>query len=228
MICRCPYCQHLVEGEPQPICPACGKVRVVPKMREPNPRLARQRVIENIWRENEQKKATLQGTLTPSTFRNPKLYFGLMLFMGIAGLILFSATDKAVERKHISPEQRTRNNLDVLAEALGRYRFHTGAYPTLRQGGLAALVREPAFEQAPNWDGPYISHLAKDAWNSPFFYVPPADGNELPDLFSSGPDQQPNTPDDLRPDPSCFDPGTDWTNGWVRAHDRLPGVTVGQ
>ena len=122
MTYRCPYCKHPIAGEPRPACPSCGKTMVVPKMREPNPRIARQRIIENIWREAEQKKAELHGVITPKTLRNPKFYFGLLLFLFVIGMVLFNAVDRAVERKQnvISPEMRTFRNLDVLAEARSR------------------------------------------------------------------------------------------------------------
>ena len=170
---RCPYCKGLIEGEPPPTCPSCGKMMIVPKMRESNARTIRQRTIENIWREAEQKKAELHGTITPKTLRNPKLYFGLLLFFGMVGALLFDKTDKAVARSQdrTSPEMRTLRNLDVLAEALGRYRFHCGAYPTPRQGDLGALVRDPGAKRAPDWNGPYISQLGRDAWGTPFVYA---------------------------------------------------------
>lgn len=199
---------------------------VVPKMRETNERMARNRKIDAIWRENEQKKAELQGVLAPSMFRNPKFYFGMMIFMSIIGLALFTATDKAVERKKASPELRTLRNLDVLAEGLGRYHFHVGRYPTARQGGLGALVRAPGPVIDPKWKGPYINLLCKDAWGTPYFYEMPKREGDVPMLFSCGPDRKPNTADDLKPDPSKFDPGTEWTNGWVSAEERVPGVII--
>ena len=45
-----------------------------------------------------------------------------------------------------------------------------------------------------------------------------------PDVYSAGPDLRPDTKDDLRPAPECFDPGTDWTNGWLKVEDRLPDI----
>lgn len=223
---KCPYCQHLIEGEVKPHCPSCGKVMVVPKMRETSERFARHRKIEAIWRENEQKKAELHGVLSPSMFRNPKFYFALMFIMTAIGYALFSATDKAVDRKKTSPELRTLRNLDVLAEALGRYHFHVGRYPSVRQGGLGALVRAPGPIIDPKWKGPYINLLCKDEWGMPYVYEVPKKQGELPTLFSCGPDRVPNTADDLKPDPVKFDPGTAWTNGWVAAEERVPGVKI--
>lgn len=222
----CPYCKKLIERELLPHCPECGKVMVVPKMREPSKRRTRIRKIDAIWYENEQKKAELHGALPTSMFRNPKFYFGMMIIMAVIALSLFQATDKAVERKTVSAEMRTFKNLDVLAQAIGRYHFHVGRYPNPRYGGLAALVRDPGEKTAENWQGPYISLLCKDAWGVPFIYEPPKTDGEMPMLFSCGPDKLPNTADDLKPDPVRFDPGTDWTNGWVAAEERIPGVKI--
>jgi len=198
---------------------------VVPKMREPNPRIARYRTIEKIWRETEQKKMELQGVIPASSLRkSPRFYMGVVLVLAVIGVLVLSRSDNSMDRKR-SPELRALNNLDVLAEALGRYRFHAGEYPTAQQG-LAALVRDPGIEKVPDWNGPYISHLPKDFWDNPYVYAPPETPDGLPTLFSCGPDRLPNTPDDLKPDPARFDPGTEWTNGWLRAEDRLPGVRI--
>lgn len=188
--------------------------------------MTRIRKIDAIWRENEEKKAELQGALTPNMFRNPKFYLGLVVILAAIGFSVIYATDQAVERQKVSGEMRTLKNVTVLAEALGRYHFHVGRYPTLRQGGLGALVRAPAREVEPGWNGPYISLLCKDGWGVPFVYEPPQDQGALPTLFSCGPDKTPHTTDDIKPDPAKFDPGTEWTNGWVSAEQRIPGVNI--
>lgn len=180
----------------------------------------RRRALNRIAREYEQKKAELQGAVPPTLFRNPRFYLGVIAVLALIGGSLFTATDRAVQKREVSPPMRTLRHLDVLAEALGRYRFHVGSYPTPAQG-LAALVRDP---HVPKWDGPYINLLRKDPWETPFVYAPPTNG--LPILFSCGPDKKPGTPDDLHPDPARFEPGTEWTNGWVSAEKRLIGVTV--
>jgi len=227
MTYRCPYCKNRIEGEPQPKCPSCGKTMVVPKMRAPNARIARYRMMDNIWRETEQKKAELQGPVAPSTFaKKARFYVFIILVLLVIAVLLLNQTDNVVEGKRM-PERRTITNLDVLAEALGRYHFHTGSYPTTRQG-LGALVRDPGEKEVPGWDGPYISHLPRDMWDTPYVYAPPAEEGGLPTLFSCGPDRLPGTPDDLRPDPAYFDPGTEWTNGWLRAEERLQGVRIGR
>lgn len=220
MTYRCPYCQRALGAAPQPRCPGCGKVMAVPNRRGPSERLAKKRTIENLWREAERKKAELEGALPPSLLRSPKFYFGAIVLLAALGAALFSATDRTLDRRKESPAMRALRHLDTLAVALGRYRFHTGSFPSAEQG-LAALVRDP---QVPKWDGPYISLLKNDPWGTPFVYEPAAGG--LPGLASCGPDRARGTADDLTPDPARFDPGTAWTNGWVSAGLRLPGVNV--
>ena len=218
---RCPYCQQSLLGDaPRPRCPACGKVMVVPAMRETSVRMARKRKIDHIWRECERQMSELHGAVTPGLWRNPKVYFGVVLVLAVIGGVVFQATDRAVQRKAEPPHLRAMRHVDVLAEALGRYRFHIGTYPDAAQG-LAALVRDP---QVAAWDGPYINQLRKDPWGTPYGYEPATNGP--PEVFSCGADRLRGTPDDVRPDPARFDPGTDWTNGWVSARERLPGVTV--
>ena len=192
----------------------------VPERKYTERRRAKRRILNLIEHEYERKKAELQSVVPPTLFRNPKFYFGVILVLLLVGGALFNATDHAVQRLEVTPALRALRNLDALAEALGRYRFHTGQFPD-REQGLAALVRDP---QVPKWNGPYVNLLRDDPWKTPFVYEPATNG--LPTLFSCGPDQLPGTPDDLRPDPARFEPGTAWTNGWVSAEERLPGVKI--
>ena len=221
MFYRCPYCKKSLGETLQPRCPGCGKVMVVPAMRESSERTARKRKIENLWRKTEQQKAELRGVVTPGLFHNPKFYFGVIVVLAVLGVSLFRATDSAATRQAEAPYLRATRHVDVLAEALGRYRFHTGAFPDTAQG-LAALVRDP---QVPQWNGPYINQLRKDPWGTPYVYEN-AGPDGLPVVLSCGPDKTRGTPDDLTADAARFDPGTAWTNGWVSARERLPGITV--
>jgi general secretion pathway protein G len=180
----------------------------------------RHRALERIHKQYERSRQELEGAFVPSVLRNPTFYFGVMFVLALIGMLLFGAADRSVSRNRESRVQRAMRHVDVLAEALGRYRFHVGHYPSATQG-LAALVRDPGEEQ---WDGPYISHLRGDPWGIPFVYEPREGANPL--LLSSGPDGKPGTSDDIHPELERFDPGTEWTNGWVSAYKRLPGITV--
>lgn len=192
----------------------------VPEFQYTERRRAKLRLLNRIEHDYAQKKAELQSVVPPALFRNPKVYIGLVVIFLVLGGALFNATDKSVQVLQVTPPLRALRNLDVLAEALGRYRFHVGQFPN-REQGLAALVRDP---QVPKWNGPYINQLRNDPWDTPFFYEPATNG--LPTLFSCGADKKPGTSDDLRPDPARFEPGTAWTNGWVSAYERATGVLV--
>ncbi len=219
---RCPYCRQELGPEPVARCPACGRTMLVPRMRESTPRVRKKRAIEAIWRENERKKAELHAPFSPASLHNPKFYFGMVVILAVLGGAMFRATDRAVDRRREpSPYTRAMRHVDVLAEALGRYRFHTGVFPSDEQG-LAALVRTPG---VPLWRGPYINLFRSDPWDTPFVYHAPTNGG-FPALYSCGPDRTPGTADDLYPDPARFDPGTAWTNGWVSAGQRIPGVRI--
>ena len=218
---RCPYCKHLFDEAPPPACPACGKIMIVPAMKELSERQTRRRTVERIRRDSERQKASLQGHVAPGLWRTPKVYFAVIAVLAILGGAIFRASDRASQRKEAEPPHfRAMRHVDVLAEALGRYRFHVGTFPSVEQG-LAALVRDP---QVSGWNGPYINQLRRDPWGTPYVYAPASNG--LPVLLSCGADKIRGTPDDIRPDPARFDPGTEWTNGWVSAAERLPGVTI--
>ena len=193
---------------------------VIPAMRESSERVMRKRKIENLWRDCERQKSEMHGILTPGMFHNPKFYFVMVAVLVVVGALLFRATDAAVSRKVAPSVLRAMRHVDVLAEALGRYRFHTGTFPSAEQG-LLALVRDP---KVPKWDGPYINQLPKDPWRTSYVYEPGTNG--VPVVLSCGPDKLRGTPDDLRADPDRFNPGTDWTNGWVKASERHPGIRV--
>ncbi len=220
MTYRCPYCKQDLGPTPSAHCPKCGKIMRVPERDLTQRRRAKRRLLNRMDHEYKQKKAELQSALPPTLFRNPKFYFAIIVVLVLVGGSLFTATDQAVRKIGISPPMRALRHLDVLAEALGRYRFHTGQFPD-REQGLAALVRDP---QVPKWNGPYVNRLRSDPWETPFVYAPGTNG--LPTLYSCGADKKPGTPDDLYADPARFDPGTAWTNGWVSADQRMSGVTI--
>lgn len=225
---RCPYCKKEIQELLDPKCPHCGRVMAVSNaVRDKATAEAvgekhrtRHRALERIRRNYEYQKKELHGQLPPSLFRSPTFYLGVIVVFVLVGALLFNAADASSVRKKDSPQQRAMRHVDVLAEALGRYHFHVGAYPTAEQG-LAALVRDPGVA---HWLGPYINLLRNDPWGTPFVYDPGAGGK--PTVLSCGADKQRGTADDILPDPESFNPGTSWTNEWVSAQKRLIGVTI--
>ncbi|MDD5704439.1 MAG: type II secretion system protein GspG [Kiritimatiellae bacterium] len=221
---RCPYCHAgLAELPAGGICGACGRVMRLPTASTPEARRERRRKRERLAREAERVKLGLHRAPDVSLLTSPRALFVVMLMLAVAGSLVIHSARKTVSRREVRPElphRKALRQLDTLATALGRYRFHVGDYPP-DAPGLRALLNDPG---TPGWNGPYINQLIFDPWGTPYQYARAGDGGVR--LFTCGPDRKPGTPDDLRPDTLAFDPGTAWTTGWVRASERLPGVRI--
>ena len=182
--------------------------------------------VKAIAREYEMKKAALQGSGAPTIRRGPAFYLILIAALAvIGGMVLTASKDgiglgkKRIERKPL----QARKSMDALVVALGRYKFHTGEYPSDSEGlGVLALK---AFRKK-GWDGPYVNHIVKDPWGNDYVYETRPEGGH-PVLYSKGPDGRAGTTDDVMPDQAMFEApfrDTSWTNGW--APYRLRGVVV--
>ena len=142
------------------------------------------------------------------------LLWAVYLLLAVAvGVALWSAVHGV--RTHT-------RSVDALAEALGRYRFHCGCYPTAEDGGLDALAAKTS--RYPGWLGPYAGSwgtIIPDPWKRPYIYEPQTNGP--PVVLSLGADGVRGTADDVMPDPALFEkPFTDpsWTNDWVHFSKR--------
>lgn len=89
---------------------------------------------------------------------------------------------------------------DSLKTVMVRYRIDMGDYPTTEEG-LQALVTAPG-GKTDRWRGPYIdapgNKVPLDPWGEPYQYRYPGTKNPTGyDVFSKGPDKQPDTADDI-------------------------------
>lgn len=104
----------------------------------------------------------------------------------------------------------TRLLLSQVGNALDTYRLNLGHYPTEEEGGLKALSTKPTFENermGDKWQGPYLKPgtVLEDPWGNALKYEPTdttleddAGSGSLPfKLYSTGPDGQPETDDDI-------------------------------
>jgi type II secretion system protein G len=91
--------------------------------------------------------------------------------------------------KKNSEAEYTKTIIETIDFVLNQYHVDNGAYPTTVQG-LEALVKPPLEGPVPpNWRGPYIGRVPKDAWGRPFHYASPGDHNKDGyDVSSYGPD----------------------------------------
>jgi len=102
----------------------------------------------------------------------------------------------------------TRLLLNNVGTALDTYRLNIGHYPTEEEGNLDALLKKPTFENerlAERWRGPYLKPGTRleDAWGNVIRYETidrslSEDTSGPPfKLFSTGPDGQSDTEDDI-------------------------------
>lgn len=179
-----------------------------------------------IAREFDMKRREL-GLNAPTMKRGLGFYLVLLFGMALLGSMLFRQAGVVDRRKTVNTKMLfAQRSVDALAEALGRYRFHCGCYPTAEDGGLDALAAKTS--RYPGWLGPYAGSwgaIIPDPWKRPYVYEPQTNGH--PVVLSVGPDGVRGTPDDVLPDPALFDKpfrDTAWTNDWVHFSKR--GIIV--
>lgn len=184
------------------------------------------KIKEQIAREYELKKAELKGG-APNLKKSPLFYFfaiGLLLILLIMILTAAKNDGLSLSKKRIErTELQARKSMDALTIALGRYKFHTGEYPSTEEG-LAVLALKAYPKKG--WDGPYVNHIVKDPWGHDYVYETRPEGGH-PILYSKGADGRAGSTDDVMPDQAGFDQAfkdTSWTNGW--APYRLRGIVV--
>jgi type II secretion system protein G len=193
----------------------------VPLRRDKEAMRVKRRTLDRIERDAAAQRAQLTMPPSLAALRSPRVLLPVLLGLVALGGLLITAAGK-VHGPSVTqiPHVVALRELNVLATALGRYRFHVGTYPT-NSLGLKAL-RE--YDGMPGWNGPYINNIRPDPWKRAYGYQ--LVSNDQARVFSVGPDGRSGTPDDLQPDPAAYNVGTAWTNGWVPAVDRLPGVRI--
>ena len=224
---RCPYCKADLGADVpnDATCPSCGKQMRFNKRLSREERQRKRSALVRIDREAKAKMAELRATPNPRALYGPRVLIGAVVLLACLGSLLIGMANRHAEKPDPEkPFRRARHELDVLATALERYRFHVGRYPKPERHGLSSLCND---YREKGWIGPYINHLRRDPWQMPYHYGLTGDGtNVTVSLFSSGPDQTAGTADDMFPDAQAFIIGTEWTNGWVSARERVPGVRI--
>lgn len=83
----------------------------------------------------------------------------------------------------------------LVSVPINLYRLHTNRYPQQ----LEDLWQEPSDTTlAEKWNGPYVEQLKPDPWGNPYQYTAEGKNNSNKfDFWSSGPDGQSGTDDDI-------------------------------
>ena len=199
-------------------------------MTEPKKPLSKQerkRKIKQIYRDMEAQKRAL-GLRAPALKKGPVFYMVVLIVMALLGGALIQMSGKADaiglggRKLRDGRPVMAQKSVDAVAEALGRFKFHTGVYPSLAEGGIEALAVK--YSDHAGWVGPYLhkdnpyKKIAIDPWKRPYVYEPPAGTNALPTVLCLGADGVRDTADDIMPEPALFTKAfrdTTWTNDWV-------------
>ncbi len=119
----------------------------------------------------------------------------VMLVLIILVVIFSIVTPKLFGTKERADIDATKVQIGALGSAFDQFRMHTNKYPS----NLKDLWEEPSDAKLKEkWSGPYLEKLAEDVWGNPFQYLVEGKKNSSKyDFWSSGPDGQSGTDDDI-------------------------------
>ncbi len=121
----------------------------------------------------------------------------IMIVVSIIVILLGLAINRIGNPTGFAKQTAVQADIQSIGTQLMQYEAMNGFYPTTEQG-LQALVSQPEAEPRPARWYPFLTSLPKDPWGSVYIYRCP--GIKRPDkydLYSAGPDRQPETPDDV-------------------------------
>jgi general secretion pathway protein G len=133
-----------------------------------------------VRRARTRKRAIISGAVT--------------IVIAVAGLVALDAFNRhrRAVQKAMAREQAALRELDLMADALERFRSDVGRYPT-NEEGLRCLERRPAAfatsddRQPGYWFGPYLDNVPEvDPWGEDYIYHT-TDGGRSFELLSDGP-----------------------------------------
>lgn len=135
-------------------------------------------------------------TQTPR--RDPRAGFTLMevllvlvilVVLASMAVTMFSGTQERADK------QAAAGQVGIFKTAIDMYRFHTRSYPD----DLKGLVDKPSDSRlADKWAGPYLDKMPKDPWDNDYRFAAPGKHNaDSFDVWSTGPDSQDGSDDDI-------------------------------
>lgn len=209
-------------------------------MNSPMHRKSSKAAIRAIKREYELKRNELNLSSAPQLKRGPLFYAIIILILIPLGAAVIASLGKGVPiwgKAQVDAKLlQARKSVEAMAVALGRFKYHVGAYPT-KEEGLDILVKRSVIKQGWNgpyvsirnkdWDEPYQSTIVKDPWGEDYVYLAPSAERTEIALYSKGPDRQAGTADDIVATKEMFErpfKDTSWAKTWAPYH--LRGIVV--
>lgn len=119
----------------------------------------------------------------------------LLLVVTIIGILAGAVLVNIGGQTQKAKITRARSDIETISTALSLYEITIGQYPTTDQG-LQALIEDPG--GVSGWDKPFLNKKNfNDPWGNEYNYRYPADQGINFDLYSTGPDGQEGTEDDI-------------------------------
>jgi len=121
----------------------------------------------------------------------------MMLVVVIIALLLGAAIHNMGGSVEAARKVRVQADISSIKTQLKLYNGLNGFYPTTQQG-LKSLVAQPTSEPRPRHWTQSFEQVPRDPWGNEYNYILPGKHNPNSfDLFSSGPDMQAGTVDDI-------------------------------
>jgi general secretion pathway protein G len=120
----------------------------------------------------------------------------IMIVVGIIVILLGLAISKLGNPTGFAKQTAVRADVQAIGTQLQLYESMNGFYPSAEQG-LQALVTQASTDPRPTRWYQFFKQVPKDPWGSDYIYRCPGQKNPRGyDLYSAGPDRQPDTADD--------------------------------
>ncbi len=119
----------------------------------------------------------------------------LLLVLVILGVLAAVVVPRFTNRAQDAKITRAKSDVATIRGQINQFEIDNSRFPT-NEEGLAALVDQPP--NAKDWKGPYLETMPLDPWQNPYIYRVPGQHNPRSfDVYSAGPDGQPDTQDDI-------------------------------
>lgn len=121
----------------------------------------------------------------------------VMVVIVILGILASMVVPNLMGNKDKADMQKAVSDVIALETSLKFYKMDNYDYPTTEQG-LEALVEETDVEPLPRRfpEEGYVPRLPKDPWGEEYLLLNPGENGKI-DIFSSGPDREAGTEDDI-------------------------------
>lgn len=121
----------------------------------------------------------------------------VMVVLLIIGIMAAIVAPNILGNQEDAQLKKAAIDIQQLETAMDMYKMRNNQFPTSEQG-LDALVEQPTIEPIPRnypTDG-FIKRLPEDPWGNTYQLISPGEIGRY-DIYSSGPDGQPGTDDDI-------------------------------